>query len=79
MSDEGKAQAQLEQTAGYVTLLRLFTKDEKSFILELFSETAEEAYLKEKSVQKIIDLREDVKAGVLLGTFKRTTLKIIGE
>ena len=79
MSDEGKAQAHLEQTAGYVTLIRLFTHDEKSYILELFSETAEEAYLKEKATQKLIDLKEDVKAGVLLGSFKRTTLKVIGE
>lgn len=64
----------------YVTLVDATTvTDNKKFTVELYSTNAEEAYFKEKTFKKLFDTRTDIKNPELVGTFKRVTLKVIGE
>lgn len=64
----------------YVTLVNAYTvADDKKFTVELYSTNAEEAYFKEKTFKKLFETRTDVKDPELVGTFKRVTLKVIGE
>ena len=64
----------------YVTLVDATTvTDNQKFTVELYSNSAEEAYFKEKTFTKLFDTRTDIKNPELVGTFKRVTLKVIGE
>lgn len=63
----------------FVTLVRMITKDNKPFTIELYSETAEQAYLKERTIDKIVEQQSNVERGEVIGTFKRVELKVVGE
>ena len=64
----------------YVTLVNAYTvADNKKFTVELYSKNAEEAYFKEKTFEKLFETRTDIQNPELVGTFKRVTLKVIGE
>lgn len=67
------------QNTLFVTLVKLTDKNSKSFTMELFSRTAEEAYLKEKTVNSLVKVKEDIEKAELIGTYKRVELKVIGD
>ena len=76
---EVKRRTFMGNEGSYITVVGLTSKDDKKFTVELFSDTAEDAYVKEMAVGKIFGEREDIKAIELIGTYKRVTLKVIGE
>ena len=63
----------------FVTLIRMHAEGDKSFTVELYSKSAEEAYVKEKTIDKLVETQSNIKKAELIGTFKRVTLKVIGE
>lgn len=63
----------------FVTLVRMVTTDNKPFTIELFSETAEQAYFKERTIDKIVEEQSNVDHGEIIGTYRRVELKVIGE
>lgn len=67
------------QSTLFVTLVKLTDKNSKSFTMELFSRTAEEAYLKEKTVNSLVKVKEDIEKAELIGTYRRVELKVIGD
>ena len=71
----------LEKTTNnaYVTLVMLTSTDDKKFTVELYSPSAEEAFIKELALGKLFGEREDVKEIQLVGTYKRVDLKVVGE
>lgn len=71
----------------FVTLLQVTaTKDENNlafktphvFTVELYSETAEQAYFKERGYQKLFE-GKNVDKVELIGTYKKINLKVVGE
>ena len=71
--EEAKAKTRL------VTLVRMITKDNKPFTIELYSETAEQAYLKERTIDSIVEKQANVERGEIIGTYRRVDLKVVGE
>ena len=63
----------------YVTLVRVHTKDKKDFTVELYSRNAEQAFFKEKGLDKLFAEQENVENVVLLGTYRRVGLEIVGK
>lgn len=63
----------------FVTLFKMFPKEGKPFTVELYSVTAEEAYIKERTINKLVETQGNVDHAELLGTFKRVNLKVVGE
>ena len=63
----------------FVTLVRMHSTDDKSFTIELYSKTAEEAYVKERTIDKLVETQSNIKRGELIGTYRRVALKVVGE
>lgn len=63
----------------FVTILQITKKDGQSFTAEVYSDSAEQAYIKEKTYKTLVGTSEDYDAIELIGTYKKVSLKVIGE
>ena len=68
-----------EDDIKFVTLIRMYADDNKNFTVEMYSKTAEEAYVKERTIDKVVEKQSNIKRAELIGTFRRVALKIVGE
>lgn len=63
----------------FVTLFKMIPKEGKPFTVELYSLTAEEAYVKERTIDKLVETQSNIERAELIGTFRKVALKIVGE
>lgn len=62
----------------FLILAEVIAKDEdKKFYTEIFAESAEDAYLKEKAAKALLEKNEKVASAEVIGVYKKVSFDIV--